>query len=478
LLANRRRDEEFDVSGIALRKVADTWCPNLFRPAFERLEASPLGARLVRGVFWSIAGAVISRGLMLVATIVVARLLGKTVFGELGIIQSTVGMFGVFAGFGLGVTATKHVAEFREKNPERAGRIIVIAWLVAAVSGGLMALGLLLFAPWLAAHTLNAPHLAGVLRIGALILFVSALNSAQTGALAGFEAFRTIARVNLFAGLLSFPMLIAGAYFGGLTGAVWALAINLAINWLLNHLALRQEAARYRVPLEFKNCRQELPVLWRFSLPAALAGSMVGPVNWACGAMLVHQPDGYAEMGVFNAANQWRLTILFIPSLLATVVLPLLTNLDAAANTREYRKILQLNTLLNGGVSLALILPLVLFADTIMQIYGPGYRDEGANVLRVLAMTAFLMAVSNVVGSAIASKGRMWIGFAFNALWAIVLLAASVLLLNLGYGALGLAYATLISYVSHTVLQAMYVFSFLRFSEPRSIQADTKFVDL
>ncbi|MCL4207862.1 MAG: oligosaccharide flippase family protein [Pirellulaceae bacterium] len=445
----------------------------MFRPTLARIEASPLGARLARGVFWSIAGAVISRGLMLVATIVVARLLGKTVFGELGIIQSTVGMFGVFAGFGLGVTATKHVAEFREKDPARAGRIIVIAWLVAAVSGGLLALGLLLFAPWLAAHTLNAPHLAGVLRIGALILFISAVNSAQTGALAGFEAFRTIARVNLIAGLLSFPMLIAGAYVGGLTGAVWALAINLAINWLLNHLALRQEAARCRVPLRFKNCRQELPVLWRFSLPAVLAGSMVGPVNWACGAMLVHQPNGYAEMGVFNAANQWRLTILFIPSLLATVVLPLLTNLDASANTREYRRILKLNTLLNGGVALAFILPLVLFADTIMQIYGPGYSDEGANVLRVLATTAFLMAVSNVVGSAIASKGRMWIGFTFNALWAIVLMAASAVLLDLGYGALGLAYATLISYVFHTVLQTLYAIGFC-YSEPSAVHAESR----
>ncbi|NOZ40854.1 MAG: oligosaccharide flippase family protein [Planctomycetes bacterium] len=70
------------------------------------------------------AGAVISRGLMLVASILVARMLGKTVYGELGMIRSTVGMFGVFAGFGLGLTATKHVAEFRESDPERAGRIV------------------------------------------------------------------------------------------------------------------------------------------------------------------------------------------------------------------------------------------------------------------------------------------------------------------------------------------------------------------
>jgi len=211
-------------------------------------------------------GAVISRGLMLAASVLVARILGKTGFGELGMIRSTVGMFGVFAGFGLGLTATKHVAEFRRSDPERAGRIIGLSGLFVMLTGGLMALGLFIFAPWLAEHTINAPHLASLLRIGAVILFINVLNGAQTGALAGFEAFKTIAYVNLFVGLISFPILVCGAYFGGLTGAVWALAINLGVNWLLNHLALRKEARRYNVPLAFRDCSCELSLwggLWR-----------------------------------------------------------------------------------------------------------------------------------------------------------------------------------------------------------------------
>jgi hypothetical protein len=70
-----------------------------FPALWDRLEASPLGYRLARGAFWSLAGTFISRGLSLIASIIVARMLGKVGFGELGIIQSTMGMFGVFAGF-------------------------------------------------------------------------------------------------------------------------------------------------------------------------------------------------------------------------------------------------------------------------------------------------------------------------------------------------------------------------------------------
>ena len=119
---------------MSVKSIASTCCPSFFRPMFSRIENSPIGLRLARGVFWSMAGAVISRGLMLAASVLVARMLGKMGFGELGMIRSTVGMFGIFAGFGLGLTATKHVAEFRSSDPERAGRIISLSWLVAMVT--------------------------------------------------------------------------------------------------------------------------------------------------------------------------------------------------------------------------------------------------------------------------------------------------------------------------------------------------------
>lgn len=431
---------------MSVKSLASDYCPSFLRPAFDRIENSPIGSRLARGFYWSITGAVISRGLMLAATVLVARMLGKTVYGELGMIQSTVGMFGVFAGFGLGMTATKHVAEFRRSDPGRVGRIMGLSGLVAMVTGGMMALGLFIFAPWLAEHTINAPHLTGVLRIGALILFIDALNGAQAGALAGFEAFKTIAYVNLFVGLISFPVLVGGAYFGGLTGAVWALAINLGFNWLLNHFALRKEAHRYRVPLTFRKCSRELSILWRFSLPAVLAGSMVGPVAWACGALLVNQPDGYGEMGIYSAANQWFAILMYLPVLLGSVVLPVLSERLGQKDTDQSMKTMVLAIKANA----LLVLPLVLIASIaspyIMSLYGEGFRS-GWPTLVVVLLTTGLLAVQTPVGQIIAASGKMWIGFAMNMGWAITLITGTLLLVD--FGSLGLASARAISYVVH-----------------------------
>ncbi len=446
---------------VSLKKIAYKYSPAAVHPFIKRIEASDIGSRLATGTFWSMTGAVISRGMMLAASILVARILGKEVYGEYGIIRSTVSMFLVFAGFGLGLTATKHVAEFRSSNPARAGRIIAISGLFAMVTGLLVVIGLISFADVLAARTLNAPHLAGVLRIGAVILFLNALNGAQTGALAGFEAFKTIAWVNLGVGLASFPLMVGGAYFGGLTGAVWALGINMGINWLLNHIALRKEAKRFNIPFTFKGCTKEWPVLWKFSLPAVLSGIMVNPVVWACNAILVNEPDGYGQMAIFEAANQWRVAILFVPGTVSQIVLPMLSSLNSIDDLAKYKKVLKYNALISGGVAAAIALPVALLGRRIMASYGEGFA-QGYWVLVCLVLCSVLIAINNVVGQAIASKGRMWIGLLFNGLWAVMLLTAGFFLIRQGYGVLGLALANLIAYVLHTMWVYIFVISTIR----------------
>src|SRR5262245_2899227 len=109
---------------ISVRPAANAYCPGFLAKWKSRVLGSSLGYRLARGAFWSLVGSLISRGMGMVAGIIVARILGKHDYGQLGIVQSTVGMFGVFAGFGMGLTANKHIAEFKTLDPGRAGRIV------------------------------------------------------------------------------------------------------------------------------------------------------------------------------------------------------------------------------------------------------------------------------------------------------------------------------------------------------------------
>ncbi len=370
---------------LAVKRAVHACCPSVLKPTLARIEASDIGYRLASGAFWSVAGAVISKGLGVVSSIVVARALGKIGFGELGIIQSTVMMFQLFAGFGLGLTATKYVAEYRSADPNKAGRIIGLAWIVTAVTGGICAILLVVLAPWLAAHTLAAPHLSGLLRITALALFISALNAAQGGALSGFEAFKTITTRNLIAGMLNFPIMIAGVLLAGLEGAVWATVISAAVNWILCHLAVRNEACRFHVPLTFTGCLQDLPLLWQFSLPAVLSGMMVVPVNWLCNTILVNQPRGYEEMGVFSVANQWGGILLSLSTVLMAPLLPLLSNMNKDRQA-FYRTMLPIQRIAQLGVLPSAVI-LMLLSYWIVIVYGSSFSGGKNPLIFLIAAT-------------------------------------------------------------------------------------------
>lgn len=419
--------------------------PESLLPLLQRIQDSPLGYRLAKGAFWSLAGTVVSRGLALISWILIARMLGKTVFGELGMIQSTVGMFGSLAGLGLGLTATRYVAEFREKDRAKTGRIIGFSTLAAGLTGVLASILLLALAPILAGRVLAAPQLTELIRAGTLLVLFGTLNGSQTGALSGFEAFKSIATINLSCGLISFPLMLAGAHFGGLAGTVWGMNATMGINWLLNHWALRREATAAGIPIIYAQCWRERDVLWSFSVPVVLAGVLSAPINWICCAMLANQPNGYGEIGIYNAALQWQTALAFLPALLSQVLLPILS--DSHSNDGDQKSRTTLITAL--GVFLAvIILPALVLASLspwIIAMYGGAFQMPIRLFITIVGY-ATLSNFGTALWTCLLSRNRAWFGFLGNIVWGGCVLVLFHYLLPLG--AFGLALANVASYAA------------------------------
>jgi O-antigen/teichoic acid export membrane protein len=399
--------------------------------------AGSLGERLTVGAFWSLCGAVISRGFLLAASIVCARFLGKQGFGALGMIQSTAGMFGIVGGLGLGLTATKYVSEFRRQDPLRTGRILALSASAAFVSGSIITLLVIFLAPYLAQQVLAAPQLAAPLAIGSGLIFFGAINGAQTGALAGFEAFQTIARVNIYGGVASFPIIVFGVWRGGLKGAMWGWVAALAIQWALNNRALHRECAKANISYQFAGWRRELGMLHRFSVPAFLASLLVVGGVWVCNALLARRPEGYAELGLYAAADKWRVLIVFVPTYAFTMIVPVLSNLRGERDETGFRKVFRTNLRMSGGLALLAAAVIAVLAAPIMAVYGKSFRG-GQVVLMVLAFSAVAEVLNAVLGQPLIAAHQMWWRFAFDVLF-VALLVGSAWVLIPKRGALGLA---------------------------------------
>jgi O-antigen/teichoic acid export membrane protein len=437
-----------------LRSTARGLTPRFLDGMWARLESSPLGVRLVRGTFWSVMGTLVSRALGLGAAILAARVVGKMVYGELGIIQTTVVMLGTLAGFGMSTTTAKYVAELRGTDPAKAGRIIALSSLVSWGISLTLAIVLLFTAPWLCKHTLAAPSLTVFVRLSAPLLVVAGINGAQLGVLMGFEAFKRIARVNALTGLLNFPLIVGGAILFGLGGIICGMALAQAGGCLLNLRELRREAKAYHVPISFSSCMTELPIVWRYSLPAVGTELVISAVGWTTATMLVRQPSGYGEMGIFNAANQWFNAALWLPMMIGGVVLPMLSERLGTKDKANSVKLLWMSVKIN----LALVVPIVaigcLASPYIMMSYGKGFRSGWPTLCAVL-IAAGILSAEFPVGQLLSASGRMWLGFSSNVGWGVIFLGANVLLLK--WGSLGLASARLLAYSAH----ALFIFAYL-----------------
>lgn len=437
------------------------WLHEAFLKGRDRLQRAPLAQRVARGAFWSLVGTALSRVLGLAATVVTARVLGKEQFGALGVLTSTIGLFQVFAGFGIGATSTKFVAELRVKDPGRAGRILALSGVLSANFGVFAALLLYTISPWLSVHFLKAPLLVNPMRIASVGLFFSTMGGAQGGALAGFEAFRTIATTNAIAALTGVPLAVVGVYYFGLSGAVAATVLTSAIQWILTHIELRRHARRAKIYLGVTGWTKELQVLWSFSLPALIAGALVAPVNWISTALLVNAKNGFAEMGAFNAANQWFGAIMLLPSIMGSSLLPVLSERLGEGDRDSAARILRTLMLLNTVVVLPVGIALSLASGPLMGLYGTAFEHGWPTMVAALA-TASLLAVVTPAGVLLVASNKLWLGFLMNAGWAVVFISTTVLFTRWGWGAFGVALARLLAYGVHAAWTTWYALAVVR----------------
>ena len=308
-------------------------------------------------------------------------------------------------------------------------------------------------APWLARTTLASAEVGSLLRLGCGLLFFGVLNGAVAGALYGFEDFKSVAIVDVVAGLVGCGVVIAGVLTAGLPGAISGLVAGVGLQCLGYCFFLRRELHNSGISIIYEGCFAEWPVLAKFSVPALLAAAMTGPVTWVCSAIVVNQPAGYAQMGLFNAANQWRSAILLLPLTLSAPFLPVLSSLFGK-EPGKYFKVLLTGIVVNASLALLAAAVVIAFSRTIMGSYGKEFVG-GTSVLICLVLSAVVVATFWSVGQAITSSGKMWWGFVLNLIWGIALISALWVFRH--QGAYGYAVANLIAYSIH-VLTSTYVY--------------------
>lgn len=437
-----RRTAQVGQDSALIRKVACVRSSNSLR------------ARMARGVVWLACGSLGMQATALLGSVVCARILGESRFGEFGIVRSTLLMLGVLAGSGMGVVATKYVAEYRDTDRECAGRMIGLLLTVAVFGGGGIGVLCLLLASPVATWGMKTEHLVLSLRIGFLLPMLYSLGGVQLGVLAGLESFRSVAWLNALDGVLVSGCAIVGARIGDVNGAMLGLSIAATVSAAVKHTAMTRHCSGSGIRVSRPTSPTDWPALWRGALPAIVLGLVFFPCDWCARLLLSRQPGGFAELGIFTAAYAWGQTVLFLPAHVVGPTQSIFANLLGAGQVRSFRRLVRLTVA--SAIALALLTAVILswWSGRIMAIYGGAFVD-GGKVLLVIALAHVFYAATMPFKNILITLDRIWDQAFHHCILGGALLGSAIVLGR--HGALGLAFAHLFAWSAMFVWQGVVI---------------------
>ena len=134
------------------------------------------------------------------------------------------------------------------------------------------------------------------------LLLLGAITAVQNGTLSGLEAFRRLSVWLMLTSIVTAFLTVVGVIINGLEGAIWASLCGGILGFIVLQFVVNDECRRSGIHATYWIHSTER-VLWTFALPSFLAGITVMPPIWLANVILVHGPNGYAEMGLFSCQS-------------------------------------------------------------------------------------------------------------------------------------------------------------------------------
>jgi len=250
-----------------------------------------------------------------------------------------------------------------------------------------------------------------------------------------------------------------GAWWGGLNGTLIGLSVSAFVRCAIHKRWLWLESRVHGIKPQYHgSLGQEKSIIFKFALPAAIAGYYSMPMIWLANSFLVRQSGGYGEMALFSAANNIRILVLFLPNVMNSVGLSVLNNEKAKGDMSHYNQVFRSNVLYIFLVSLSGVFVLGVFGRPILLLFG---KDFGAGqfILWLLLAASLFEGLSIALHQYVQSQAKIWFSFVcINVPREAFLIVAAYFLVQ-SYGGVGLAAAylcsTILGLIFHFLLVAM-----------------------
>lgn len=381
-----------------------------------------LTKRALAGTAWSGISTAGKQALTFASVATVARLLGPSAYGLMGMAVIVTNFISNFRDLGTAVAIVQ--------RPTVTRSLLSSLFWINVVVGFVMSAFVVLTAPGIAAF-FHAPALRSVLVWLALALFLASCGVVPNALLTRRMSFKAIAITDLVAAAASYAVALAGALEGlGVWSLVLASVTNAAVSsagyWI---------GSSFRPHWEFNLV--EVRSIARFSTHL----SANGLVNYAyrnSDNLIVGRVLGDVQLGFYQMAYNLMLTpIQNISSVIASVLFPAFARIQD--DNERFRRAYVRACMLTAIITFPVMAGLGVVADPLIRAVLGKQWIPTIPIFQILSVVGLLQSVQTTVGIIYQAKGRTdWM---FR--WSLFTLAACVLAFVVGvrYGTIGVACA-------------------------------------
>lgn len=376
---------------------------------------------------------------------ILARLLNPTIFGIVALSNIVIVFFGIFANLGF----TNSIIFKQEKNQN----ILSTVFYVNIILGFIIFLIIFIASPFIVSFY-GEPRLAKVLSISSLIFLFSYFGSVYSTLLKKELKFRSIALIDIIGNLIGTSFTIYFAYIG-------FEEMSLAYGGLITH-SIRTFLEFYfgknlfspRLYFKINEIKDHL----KFGL-FNFGENFVSYIQDNWDNIIIGKLLGPRYLGIYTLAMQLSVyPITKLNPIILQVAYPVIAKMKDNPNVlkKMYLKILDLISYFN----FPLLAGLYVTVETIVPlVYGPGW-EETFPLIKIFVFVAAMSCLGHPLFTLAYSKGKPNYLFYLN-LVTLTIKIPLVYLLGTYWHITGIAYALLISMLTHTVLNFLIVYKLI-----------------
>lgn len=407
-------------------------------------------ARILKGSSSVFTGSIVGKAVGFALQLVLARGLGRTLFGAYSYGHTVLRLAREIGTLGLQNGVVRFAAPSHEADEPAKVKGTFLAVAALGFGAGVV-LGVTLFAlsPWLAEWLFGNPDDATIFRIFACGLPFYALTYLTSRMARALGNMRVDVLLSSILQPAIFLFLVSGLFLFGLgfTTALYAFLFSTVLAAGSGVYAIYRlfPAILSSLPAEY-----DVGALLRFSLPIVGVSLASVGLTYTDRLMLGFFRSKDA-VGVYQAAAQMSGQLRFILFAISATFSPIISDLYHNEK-RDALSQLYADTvrwIILGTLPAAIIL--VIFAPEIMTIFGPGF-DDGAVALRVLSVAYIVVAGSGSVGHMLQMTDHQDFVLGVNTFAALLNVGLNWILIQ-WYGVLGAALATGITQALSNVIQ-------------------------